>query len=260
MNIKTRWILLSVIIQCFPILSIAQNIKSPKDPKTTFKASRTNTAIIVDGKMNEPAWQQTEARSLNHFYRSNNPEDHQKTEFRMLWDEEKIYLFFECEDKFINSKETERDGKPYLDDCAELMLIPFPDSLNLHFCFELNLYKAANDLIYINDFYQGEDALIFAYNPHYEVEVNVRGTINDNSDVDEGWSMEFAIPHKALANLSEFYPIEPGTKWMILPVRQDRNDDAFVRRSTSTMYPIYDISKSVHQPNRFGLVEFIDEQ
>ncbi len=33
-------------------------------------------------------------------------------------------------------------------------------------------------------------------------------------------------------------------------------DDRF--RSTSTLFPIYDIRKDVHQPARFGLLEFTD--
>ncbi len=34
-------------------------------------------------------------------------------------------------------------------------------------------------------------------------------------------------------------------------------DDRF--RSTSTLFPVYDIRKDVHQPSRFGLLEFTDK-
>jgi len=223
-----------------------------------FNVSKTKNPIIIDGTMTESDWQRTEVRSFKYFYRIDKQTDIQNTNFRMLWDEEKLYFFFECEDKYITSRETVRDGTPYFDDCAEIMLIPVPDSLNLHFCFELNLYKAVNDLIYLNNFYEGNSGYIKAYNPDYEAEVNIIGTMNDNSDIDKGWSMELAIPFKAFNNLNELCPVRTGTQWAFLAIRQDRNDAEGIRRSTSTLFPIYDIEKTVHQPNRFGFMKFIN--
>ncbi len=88
--------------------------------------------------------------------------------------------------------------------------------------------------------------------------MNINGTLNDNSDIDTGWSMEMAIPLTNFRKLTELNPIKTGTKWAFLAVRQDRNDITGDRRSTSTIFPIFDIEKSVHQPNRFGLMEFIN--
>jgi len=95
-------------------------------------------------------------------------------------------------------------------------------------------------------------------NPDYEVEVTYEGTINDNSDIDKGWTMELAIPISDFGELGQVEPIKSGAHWAFLAIRQDRNDSESDRRSTSTIFPIYDISKNVHQANRFGLVEFVD--
>ena len=173
-------------------------------------------------------------------------------------DDKNLYAFFKCEDKYITAHETERDGKPYFDDCAEVFLIPAPDSLDMHFCFELNLYKAANDLLFFNNFRNGKNGVVKAYNPDFEVEVTIDGTVNDNSDIDRGWTMEFALPLSIFSNLETFYPVKAGTQWAFLAIRQERNDATGNRRSTSTLFPIYDISKSVHQPEHFGLLEFVE--
>lgn len=223
-----------------------------------FKASRTIEAISVDGKMEEAIWQTTEARTLDYFYRVDQPDDDQKTTFRMLWDETYLYLFFDMEDKYLTARETQRDGQPYFDDCAEIFFITAPDSLDTHFGYELNLNKASNDFIYFNDFYKDKDLAFKQYNPDFEVEVTYRGSINDNSDIDVGWTMELAIPLSNFGVLGQVVPVETGNKWAFLAVRQDRNDAEGNRRSTSTIFPIYDISKNVHQANRFGLVEFVD--
>ena len=184
-----------------------------------FKVSRTDTPMVIDGKLSEAAWQKTEARSLDYFYELQKPTDQQNTLFRMLWDEENLYVFFACEDQFLTASETKRDGRPYLDDCAEIFLIPAPDSLDMHFGLELNLYKASNDFIYLANIYQGKKGSVYSYNPDFKVEVTFDGTMNDNSDIDVGWTMEFAIPLKLFKGMDKFSPVQAGNQWAFLALR-----------------------------------------
>jgi len=222
-----------------------------------FKVCKTDQPIKVDGKMKEEAWSKTEKRGFDYFYNLEKEDDRQLTTFRMLWDEENLYLFYEMEDKYLTVRETKRDGQPYFDDCAELFLITAPDSLDTHFGYELNINKASNDFIFFNDFYEGKNIGFKGFNPEFMVEVTYQGTINDNSDIDSGWTMEMAIPISNFGKLGKVVPVSIGNRWAFLAVRQDRNDNMGNRRSTSTIFPIYDISKNVHQTNRFGLLEFI---
>jgi hypothetical protein len=248
---------LLLIIPC-TCLFAQPEIKLSFGEQEVFKASKANSPMTIDGYSNEEAWQRTESRPLNYFYRVEKPTDRQHTVFRMLWDEDNLYVFFECEDQFITARETNRDGRPYLDDCAEIFLIPAPDSCYMHYGFELNLYKASNDFIYINNFYQGRNVAVYSYNPDFEVEVTVAGTINDNSDRDRGWTMEMAIPLKLFRGSDRYSRVRAGNRWGFLAIRQERNEVEGNRRITSTIFPVYDIEKDVHQPNRFGLLEFVE--
>lgn len=243
---------------CSPLAFSQSDKKLSLGDHPIFKASKTNQAIVVDGKMEEEIWAKTERRTFDHFYLVDQPDDQQQTTFRMLWDEENLYLFYQMEDRFLTARETDRNGEPYLDDCAEIFFITAPDSLDTHFGYELNLNKASNDFIYFNDFYEGKDLAFKGYDPDFKVEVTFQGTINDNSDIDVGWTMELAIPLANFGKLGQVVPVATGTKWAFLAVRQDRNDAEGNRRSISTVFPIYDISKNVHQANRFGLVEFVE--
>lgn len=222
-----------------------------------LKALRARKSLVIDGKMDEKDWKRTEARSFENFYRIDKKTDRQSTTYRMLWDDQNLYVFFDCKDQYITAREKDRDGEPYFDDCAEVFLIPVPDSLNMHVGFEINLYKAANDFVFFNDFYNGEGCAFRSYNPEIEIELTVDGTINDNSDIDKGWTMEMAIPIELFKGVNHFCPVEIGSEWAFLAVRQDRNDLEGDRRSTSTIYPIYDMDKGVHQPNRFGILKFV---
>ena len=71
--------------------------------------------------------------------------------------------------------------------------------------------------------------------------------------------MELAIPFDAFTSINNFFPAKAGTRWAIQAVRQDRNIIDERGRSTSTLFPIYDIFKDVHQPSRFGLMEFVEQ-
>lgn len=250
--------ILFLLLNVFSLTGVlGQNIHTYSiDNNPIFPVFKTTENIVVDGKMKESAWKNSHNSTLDYFYRLRNDNDKQHTTFRMLWDEHNLYLFYQMEDKFLTARETARDGKPYVDDCAEIFLIPAPESLNMHFGYELNLYKASNDFLFFNNYYDGKNVVFHDFNPDFEVEVSFNGTINDNSDIDQGWSMELAIPLSNFGALGRVVPALPGNQWAFLVIRQDRNDLDGSRRITSTNYAIYDISKSTHQPNRFGLLEF----
>jgi hypothetical protein len=223
-----------------------------------YKVSKTSEPIIVDGKMDEASWKNAEVQSFSYFYRCDKPVERQNSKFRMLWDNENLYLFYECEDTSLTAREKNFDARPYLDDCAEFFCVPVPDSLYMHFGFEVNITKALYDYIVLWRYYNNRTIFLRSYNPVYKVEVTYDGTINNDKDKDKMWQMEFAIPFMAFSDFHFISRPKAGVRWAFQAVRQDRNyvDDRF--RSTSTLFPIYDIRKDVHQPSRFGLLEFTD--
>lgn len=223
-----------------------------------YKVAKATSPITIDGKMDEAAWNNAQVVSFDNFFRTDKPADKQKTKFRMLWDSANLYLFYDCEDTSLTVKETKPDLRPYLDDCAEFFVVPVPDSINMHFGFEvnLNLLPAAYDYIVLWKYYNNRTYFISGYNPSYKVEATYDGTINNEKDKDKGWKMEFQIPFAALSNFQIFNRPRAGARWAFQAVRQDRNlvEDRF--RSTSTLFPIYDFRADVHQPAQFGLMEF----
>lgn len=223
-----------------------------------YKVSRARESIIVDGKMDEASWKNSEVQPLSYFFRLDKPVEKQNSKFRMLWDDTNLYLFYECEDSSLTARETNFDGRTYMDDCAEFFVVPVPDSVYMHFGFEINITDVKYDYIVLWKYYNNRTFFISGYNPEYKVKTIYDGTINNDKDKDKGWSMEFAIPFSAFNNMNGVTRPRPDARWAFQAVRQDRNsvDDRF--RSTSTLYPIYVYRLDVHQPNRFGLMEFTD--
>ena len=217
--------------------------------------------MVIDGKRDELDWSRTEAATFDYFYHHDavkKADDKQKTTFRMLWDYEFLYVFFESDDKYLTAREKVRDGAPYFDDCAEIFLSPVPEILSTHMGFEVNLYKTSNDFLFMTDFYNGQPGVLKAFNPEFKVETTFKGTLNDNSDIDKGWTMEIAIPLKLFFEIDTYAPVQADTKWTFLAVRQERNEVEGNRRITSSIFPIDEEKIDVHEPSKFGFLHFIE--
>jgi hypothetical protein len=223
-----------------------------------YMVAKAKGPITVDGKMDEESWKNAEVQPLSYFFRIDKPAEKQNSKFRMLWDDSNIYLFYECDDTSLTARETNFDGRTYLDDCAEFFVVPIPDSVYMHFGFEINISDVRFDYIVLWKYYNNRTFFISGYNPEYKVKTIYDGTINNDKDKDKGWNMEFAIPMSAFSNINGVTRPRPGARWAFQAVRQDRNFVADRFRSTSTLFPIYNYKLDVHQPNRFGLLEFTD--
>jgi hypothetical protein len=104
-------------------------------------------------------------------------------------------------------------------------------------------------------FSQPGKRLVIGEQPVYKVS-RAREPVTVDGKMDEAsWKNAEVMSFNEFQNI---YRPKAGVRWAFQAVRQDRNyvDDRF--RSTSTLFPIYDYRLDVHQPSRFGLLEFTD--
>ena len=88
--------------------------------------------------------------------------------------------------------------------------------------------------------------------------MNSAGTLNDNSDIDEGWSMEIAIPVKAFNEVIQSAQITEGEEWAFLAVRQNRDKIYEEHRETISNFDIeLNYKQGVHQSDKFGSMRFV---
>lgn len=109
--------------------------------------------------------------------------------------------------------------------------------------------------MYLINFYNNEFAPLKGFNPEFEVEFKVDGTLNDNSDIDKGWMMELAILINTFKGVDRFFPVKAGSQWKFLELKQDRNDAEDNLHKASTIFPT---EKDIHDTNFFELLEFLE--
>lgn len=213
-----------------------------------YTAHRPDSKIKVDGRLNEPAWRN--AASFGDF---NFPwwtkGKKEQTVARMLWDDEFLYVSYECEDAHISAVRTEHDSQVYKDDCVELFTAPNPDRPVDYFNIEMNVNTAILDRHHPD----GPGKKV----PNWDSEgvviaTSVDGTLNDDTDKDRGWVLEVAIPFANFASVTGKPHPADGDVWHLNLNRLGGETNA----QHSQWSPGTTERPAFHAPDTFGRVVF----
>lgn len=109
--------------------------------KPEFAVKRAASKPALDGNWNSPVWAAANTLEIANFF-EHVPEGvpdkdfKPRTQARVLYDNDGLYLFFRVEDKYVRSIATEYRGKVWEDACAEFFVQPKAD--RGYFNFEIN--------------------------------------------------------------------------------------------------------------------------
>src|SRR5687767_2155951 len=90
-----------------------------------YTVRRAASRISIDAKINEAAWKRAPLVSDFIFNRWKEGQK-EKTDVRLLWDDENLYVAYYCHDRHISASVTQRHGPVSGDDCVEIFLSPNP--------------------------------------------------------------------------------------------------------------------------------------
>lgn len=214
-------------------------------PLPEYRAPRANTPPLIDGRLDDPAWAAAPLAGdfVFTWFREGIRE---QTRARLLWDDTHLYLAFECDDRHITARHTERDGRIPEDDCVELMLMPDPAKPDVYFNLEFNVIGGLLD----NFRPHGPNR---PRAPRWDAE-GVRlagtyeGTLNDDADVDRVWRVEVAIPWRNFAAHAPATPPRPGTVLRMNLNRHGGRTNPQYSQWAQALTP----KPSFHTPDRFG--------
>jgi Carbohydrate family 9 binding domain-like len=90
-------------------------------PFPRYDVRRADSPVVVDGRLDEPAWRRAKPTTKFHFNWWTSG-DKEPTVARLLWDDTNLYAGYYCHDRHISATVTERHGPVSLDDCVEIFL------------------------------------------------------------------------------------------------------------------------------------------
>ena len=216
-----------------------------------------DAAIVIDGRLDEPAWEA--APKTGPFVDVTtgrlNPALPTQGAARLLWDDAFLYVGFDVVDRKVNGGWPAGARDPHLweKDAVELMIDPDGDGDNKDY-YEIQINP--QNLVFDSQFDDynaprgGPDGPFGheEWSADLTSAVQIKGTIDDDGDKDEGYAVEAKIPWVSLSKAKRAPPA-PGDAWRM-------NFYAMQNNGGSGWSPLYG-EGNFHRSRRFGRVRFL---
>ena len=229
-------------------------VQTPPDELPTYQVLRTDQGIQVDGRLDEADWQRAVPIDFVMPWSDLEKEQPQSTTARLLWDDDNLYIIYECVDPYLHSEVTEHDGAVYQEDAVEIFATPNMEVPGNYYGYEMNINGTLLDYVA----FRGGKERTKAIHPSWQNEgvviaTTYDGTLNDHSDTDQSWILEISIPHDNFRHLGGRIPPQDGDQWRAGLNRTKGYQGQFGLWS-DTGTPQADF----HRATRFGILTFSD--
>ena len=180
-----------------------------------YKARMVKQPIKVDGKLNEHDWKQAVLISdFEDIEGANKPKPAFRTTVKMMWDSQYLYIGAVLEEPHLWGTLKKHDDIIYRDHDFEVFIDPMGDG-EQYFEIEINVLGTIMDL-FMNKPYKKGGTFDMEWNTTgIQSKVIANGTINDNSDIDSGWTVEMAIPFTAISRNNRIASPSTANPWRI---------------------------------------------
>jgi hypothetical protein len=236
-----------------------------EQPKS-YLCPTTPAPVNVDGKLDDEAWNRAAWTSdFVDIEGDAKPRPRFRTRVKMLWDDQYFYVSAEMEEPHVWATLTKHDSVIFHDNDFEVFIDPNGDTLE-YYEFEINALNTGWDLFLPKPYRFGGKARNEWEIPGLKTGVHVDGTLNDPRDSDRGWSVEIALPWKALGEYAHKpAPPGPGDEWRVNFSRvQWRHEivDGKYRKVPGTKEDNWVWSPqgavNMHIPERWGVIRFVE--
>ncbi|MFH6602081.1 carbohydrate-binding family 9-like protein [Maribacter algicola] len=255
-------LLISVIsINCF--LATAQ--QSPR----TYTVLKANELLKIDGRALEASWKDA-GWSEDFIDIEGVKTPLYRTRMKMLWNEDYLYFFAKIEEPHVWGTLKQRDTVIFYNNDFEIFIDPDGDTHD-YMEFEMNVLNTIWDL-WLTKPYRNGAKVIDGWDIHgLKTAVHIDGTLNDPNDKDAGWSVEIAMPWKAILEAAKDNRIPVNEFWRLNFSRVNweyelENGRYSRKKDESGKYlPEYNWVWSpqgvinMHEPEHWGYVYFSNE-
>jgi hypothetical protein len=247
----------------------------PPQPSPTVKASelpapkgyvcyRARSPVQIDGRLDDDAWKDAPwTDAFVDIEGDIRPRPRFQTRVKMLWDDRAFYVAALLEEPHVWGTLTKHDSVIFQDNDFEIFIDPDGDN-HEYYEIEINALNTEWDLFLKKPYRDGGPALNKWEIPGLKTAVSVAGTLNDSSDRDHSWSVEFAIPWKVLAEFAHRpTPPQDGDQWRVNFSRVEWQHEiagGHYRKVPKTREDNWVWSPQgaidMHRPERWGYVQF----
>jgi hypothetical protein len=182
-----------------------------------YTCRKVDAPIRIDGSLADPAWKDL---PFTDDFIDITGDDARRPRFRtrmkMGWDDDYFYVGADMEEPHVWGTLQEKNAIIFQDNDFEAFIDPDGDGLH-YYEFEINALGTIWELSLPRPYRDGGVPVLGCNIPGLKSAVHIRGTLNDPSDIDDGWSVEIAFPWAGLAeyNPGRATPPRPGDLWRV---------------------------------------------
>jgi len=178
---------------CLALLSFS----GIKEEQPRLVSYYKNEGIQIDGDLNE--WGRQNAVLLN----GKKLKSENRVKISSCWDREMLYFSFDVKDKDLRAYQDSTDHpRLFMDDMVEFLLDANNDKDSCwgidNFVYHINILRAKKD-----DRGTANCKSDPSWNGHAVYKIRMYGTLNDTTDVDQGYSLEIGIPWIEIGRIPE---------------------------------------------------------
>jgi hypothetical protein len=225
---------------------------------------RATALVIIDGKFDELDWKSAPwTDAFQDIEGDLKSKPRFRTRAKMLWNADYFYIFAEIQEPHVSGTLTKHDSVIFQDNDFEVFIDPNGDN-HEYYEIEINALNTEWDLFLKMPYKDGVLALDAWEIPGFKSAVHIDGTLNQPHDTDRGWSVELAIPWKALAEHAHRpSPPNDGDQWRVNFSRVEWNYDVVDgkyrkvpnRKEDNWVWSPQGIV-DMHRPEKWGYVQF----
>jgi len=202
---KIKWFCCWVVVALMSISASAQR---------QYVCYYTARQPVIDGPGDDPVWRQAPwTEDFKDIEGDIRPNPSMRTRAKMLWDSTYLYIYAELQETDLWGTLHQHDTIIYEDNDFEVFINP-DNSTHRYFELEINALGTVMDLFMNKPYRNGGKALMSWDTQGLLSAVKTVGTLNHPGDVDQGWSVEMAIPLKSLSFWGD-RPVRDGDQWRI---------------------------------------------
>lgn len=188
----------STLARLLPVALLAMAVAVSAAIPVEYQVHFTDEDMTIDGHDDEKSWSVAPLiRMVNRAYPNGETLAQSTTTVQALWNEHGLLVLFQCKDENILARFTERDyQRLYSDNTVELFLDPDMNGTP-YVQLAINALNTQMDALFLDPPIGDDDdrrPTFFNWDSGTESAVVVSGNLEDQTNRDESWTVEFLFP------------------------------------------------------------------
>ncbi|MCD4831352.1 MAG: carbohydrate-binding family 9-like protein [Anaerohalosphaeraceae bacterium] len=245
-----EWILLQILsLTQSDSTGITETKKTAKP--MSYNVKRVLETIDVNNQWNQGQWKQAGVLELTN-YMGDKPEHFPKTQAKLLYDDDNLYVFFRVEDQYVRAVAEKIHGEVWKDSCVEFFFTPDAELEDVYFNLETNC--GGTMLFRYNDKKKNTIEYIKLSDcEKVKLSHSLPKIIEDEITEPIVWTLSYKLPFDVIAQYGKITKPQPGVIWKA----------NFYKCASGTSHPHYltwsvveNPTPNFHLPQYFGSLKF----